>query len=147
MPTSRDEKGRTRAERDFLQDTRRRVVEYLAREKVPHGGVAEEPEWFVHPAVAIWAVGSGRVPGAVGWFAIAGDLPTDYVSTAQIADAREAVRTFAHRWAGLARNMRDEVPDPDLSVGTRQDWPETSELLHRRARMLADLAADDAHWR
>jgi hypothetical protein len=146
MPTSRDEKGRTRAERAFLQDARKRVVEYLARERVPHGGVAEDPEWFVHPAASVWAVGSGRVPGAVGWFAIAGDLPTDYVSTAEIADAREAVRTFAHRWASLARNMRDRVPDPDLSVGSPKDWPETSELLLRRARMLADLAADDARW-
>jgi hypothetical protein len=147
MTASRDAMGRTRAEQEFLQETRKRVVEYLNREGVPHGGVAKEPQWFVHPSVAIWAIGSGRVPGAIGWFAIAGDLPTDYISSAETADAREAVRKFAQRWAGLARNMRERVPDPDLSVGSPEDWPQLAELLHRRARLLADYASDDDNWR
>lgn len=146
MTASRDDRGRTRAEEEFLRETRRRVVEYLTREGVPHGGVAKEPQWFLHPSVSVWAVRSGRVQGAIGWFAIAGDLPTDYISTADTADAREAVRKFAQRWAALARSMRDRVPDPDLSVGAPEDWPQLSELLHRRARLLADYASEDENW-
>jgi hypothetical protein len=146
MTASRDDRGRTRAEEEFLRETRRRVVEYLTREGVPHGGVAKEPQWFLHPSVSVWAVRSGRVEGAIGWFAIAGDLPTDYISTADTADAREAVRKFAQRWAALARSMRDRVPDPDLSVGSPEDWPQLSELLHRRARLLADYASEDENW-
>jgi hypothetical protein len=146
MTASRDDRGRTRAEDEFLRETRRRVVEYLTREGVPHGGVAKEPQWFLHPSVSVWAVRSGRVEGAIGWFAIAGDLPTDYISTADTADAREAVRKFAQRWAALARSMRDRVPDPDLSVGSPEDWPQLSELLHRRARLLADYASEDENW-
>lgn len=146
MTASRDDRGRTRAEEEFLRETRRRVVEYLTREGVPHGGVAKEPQWFLHPSVSVWAVHSGRVQGAIGWFAIAGDLPTDYISTADTADAREAVRKFAQRWAALARSMRDRVPDPDLSVGSPEDWPQLSELLHRRARLLADYASEDENW-
>jgi hypothetical protein len=146
MTASRDDRGRTRAEEEFLRETRRRVVEYLTREGVPHGGVAKEPQWFLHPSVSVWAVRSGRVEGAIGWFAIAGDLPTDYISTADTADAREAVRKFAQRWAALARSMRDRIPDPDLSVGSPEDWPQLSELLHRRARLLADYASEDENW-
>jgi hypothetical protein len=147
MSPTRGGNGRTRAEQAFLQDARKRISEYLAREGVPHGGVPEEPEWFVHPVVAVWAVASGRVQGSVGWFAVAGDLPTDYVSSADVADARAALRAFAHRWAGLARTMRARVSDPDLSAGSPEDWPRTSELLERGARLLASYAADDGHWR
>ena len=86
----------SKSEDTWIASQRKVVQEYLEREGVDHLGVGEYPAFHLHPYVAVWAVQSKKAPGWVGWWAISGDLPTDYVSRGKIAHPREALRAFAH---------------------------------------------------
>lgn len=64
-------------EEHWCKAQRLQVIEYLSSQSLLHGEVGEWPAWDVYPYVSIWAVESIKRPGFVGWWAIAGDLPTD----------------------------------------------------------------------
>jgi hypothetical protein len=79
----------------WIREQREAVLEYLAREDVKHAGVPERPDWLLPPHVAIGSVGSSKRLDAVGWWAISGDVLTDYMSSSEIRDARVAMRVFS----------------------------------------------------
>jgi Domain of unknown function (DUF4826) len=64
----------------WAAEQRNVVIEYLQRQGVDHLGVSAEPRWRLSRYVAVWAVRSKTNPNAVGWWAISGDLPTDYMT-------------------------------------------------------------------
>jgi len=130
----------------WLKDQRTRVVEYLLNEHVLHGGVADRPAWYVAPCLALWSVDSRRAPGRAGWWAVSGDVPTDYVSSADAKTARDAMRVFANQWEALAKKMLCGESDADMRIGARDQWPELAPLLSVRAKLLRRVAADDSHW-
>jgi hypothetical protein len=91
----------TVAEQKWCDVRREEVCAYLAREGVAHGRIGEWPAWHVVPYGLIWAVESLARPEWIGWWVIAGDLPTDYVSSAEIEPPqhpRKAVTVIANRW-------------------------------------------------
>src|SRR5690606_461690 len=100
----------------------------------------------VHPYVSLWAVQSRSAPGWVGWWAIAGDLPTDYVSSADGRAPRDALRAIARGWLGVAAHMARGEPHPDMTNRTTEQRPQLSCLLSRRAEIRARWAAGDALW-
>jgi Domain of unknown function (DUF4826) len=106
-------------EEQWCAERRAEVTAYLQRERVDHGRVGEWPAWHVAPYVSIWAIESKQRPGWVGWWAICGDLPTDYVSAETIKEPRDAVRSIA------------EVARASATHGDRQ---ESSRHLYRSAR-------------
>ncbi|WP_263373541.1 DUF4826 family protein [Granulicella aggregans] len=133
-------------EEDWCGDRRRAVTEYLAREGVEYGEVGLWPAWHVVPYVSIWAIESLRVPGYVGWWAISGDLPTDYLSAATIKHPREAMLAFADTWKDVAESMSKGVPHPHIRLGPAEPDPELASLLERRSNALRLLAEDDSQW-
>lgn len=130
----------------FLAEARREVLAYLERHGVKHGGVPEAPAWALAPYVSVWPVRSGRNPDATGWFAIAGDLPTDYVSSGDAQDARSVLRHFSRTWRDVADCMARGVQHPDCRIGSPEQWPELHDLLRRRADLLGRFASDDRVW-
>ena len=112
------------------------VSQYLAKESLTHNGVTAEPEWCVIPYVALWTVGSIRAPGSVGWWAVSGDVPTDYISAAGHADGRSALRAIIARWKLSADDMAHGRVNVDYSIGLPEDWPSLAPLLESRAAML-----------
>jgi hypothetical protein len=130
----------------WIREQREVVLEYLAREQVSHLGVPELPEWFFAPYVAIWSVASKKRPGAVGWWAISGDVPTDYTSSSEIRDARMAMRSFSLRWAKAAKQMAAGEESDEFQVGRVENWPELAPLLASRAELLGEWAAADDMW-
>ena len=82
----------------------------------------------------------------MGWWAISGDLPTDYVSRGKIAHPREALRAFAHHWREMSDYMLRGEEHPDVKIGTPDQWPELGDLLRRRAQGLQSYADDDDIW-
>ena len=98
---------RTSGEEDqWIADQRRDVVHYLAAEGVEHGGVGEDPAFHVHPYLALWAVQSRRSAGAIGWWALSGDVPKDYISSNDGRHPREALRAFARHWRDWSSHMQ-----------------------------------------
>ena len=133
-------------EEAWVNSQRAVVAAYLKQEKVQHGEIAEWPAWHCQPVLAVWAIESRTSPGRVGWWAISGDIPTDYVSFADADHPREVVRHFARHWAELSDFMIRGERHSESNIGTPDQWPELGQLLQRRSNMLKDLAEDHSVW-
>ena len=131
-------------EERWCAEARRKVVDYLTSQRLDHGEVGEWPAWHVAPLVSVWAVESLVSPGLVGWWAIYGDLPTDYISAAGVRHPREAIAAFAQNWSKYVADRREGRLSEDVVVGDSSG--ETFHLLSLRAGILADLASDDDNW-
>jgi hypothetical protein len=140
MPDPRPaEDGWKAAQRSLVED-------YLQREGVDHLGVDEQPAFDVYPYLALWAVQSKASPGNVGWWAISGDLPTDYISSSEGRHPRAALRAISKNWFAASNFMvRGESP-PGCTIGTPDQWPKLGDLLRSRAKTLKDYADDDTLW-
>jgi hypothetical protein len=143
---SSDEFDDPEREAGWIRDQREALLEYLAREQVSHNGVPERPDWLIAPYVAIWSVESKKRPGAVGWWAISGDVPTDYMSSSEIRDARMAMRVFSRRWAKASKQMAAGVEPEEFRIGKAERWPQLAPLLASRAKLLGDWADQDDMW-
>ena len=125
---------------------RQTVTEYLAKEGLDHGEVGVWPAWHVAPYVSIWAIESLLAPGHVGWWAICGDLPTDYLSAATTKHPRKAMLAFADTWREVAASMLKGVPHPTMSIGPSEPNSEFISLLESRSDLLRRFAEDDSAW-
>lgn len=134
-------------EEAWCNERRQVVAEYLRSQNLDHGRVGEWPAWHVPPVVSIWAIESASKPGAIGWWVIAGDLPTDYVSGADAGDPRAAVRAFAIRWREAADEMRDGREPAGLRIARTVDERRSlAPMLQSRANLLSRWANDDEIW-
>lgn len=130
----------------WTRQQRAQVDEYLRKQRVRHGGIGDHPAFSVPPYLSLWAIQSNRTPGAVGWWAISGDLPTDYISSSDGRTPREAIRAFSRVWREASACMLRGEKMPHSSIGTPEQWPELGKLLETRASILASYAADDDLW-
>lgn len=121
----------------WVAEQRQIVIEYLAKEGCEHNGVSVEPRWFVSPYVALWAVRSKSHSDGVGWWAISGDLPTDYLTASNdLRTSGDVLIAFAQEWRVAAERMkRGEHPD-DVVIGDPARAKELAPLLERRANLL-----------
>ena len=133
-------------EEQWCSERRGEVGAYLAAERVTHGQIGDGPAWHLAPYVSIWAIESHAEPGAVGWWAICGNLPTDYLSAASIKHPRDALLGFISRWRKAAELMARGESLPGFSIGPPAEWPTLSPLLASRAGLLQDMAADTGLW-
>lgn len=128
---------------------REAVSGYLSREPLEFGEVGEWAAWYVPPLVTVWAVESLRYPGQIGWWVIAGDLPTDYCSSAEVEPPqhpRKAVRVFAERWRDMAAAWSRGEPYGQIEVGGAPVRPDLAPLLASRSDALLRWVADDGPW-
>lgn len=119
--------------------TQRTVVEhYLQAQRCEHAGVSLEPRWFLSPYLAVWAVRSKANPDAVGWWAISGDVPTDYIAaTRELRSTADVLAAFGARWSKAAEAMsRGEY----AGIGKPESILELAPLLRTRAEMLQELS-------
>ena len=137
------------ADEQWCEEMRTKVEAYLAGEQVKHGRIGESPAWHVSPYVSIWAIESLARPEWIGWWVIAGDLPTDYISAKEIEPPqhpRKAVKAIAERWLEWVQATRQGREHEDLQLGGPQPNPELASLLEPRASLLIEYADDDSLW-
>ena len=134
----------TEAEQDAWCDARREdVIEHLAQQEgLTHGEVGDWPAWHFAPYVSLWAVESVASPGMVGWWAIAGDVPTDYCSAADCQHPRLAVARIAETWLDAVANTE---PGAETLAGTSLA-ASLGPTVAGRAALLLKMAADDSAW-
>ena len=130
----------------WCEERRGQVTAYLQRQGVEHGRVGEWPAWHIAPYVSIWAIESKKNPDSVGWWVICGDLPTDYISAANIKHPRAAMRAFAKEWREQATLMASGERHTDIRIGQPEDWASLAPLVETRASMLLQWANDDSLW-
>src|SRR5689334_15897733 len=85
----------------------RKVVEsYLRTQGCEHAGVSLEPRWYLSPYLAVWAVRSKARPDVVGWWAISGDVPTDYLTAShELRCTADVLAAFGAQWSRAAEAM------------------------------------------
>lgn len=130
----------------WCAERRHEIAEYLQREGVVHGAIGTEPAWHVAPYASVWAIESLAAPGSVGWWAISGDLPSDYVSAAQAKSPREAVRAIASLWQEAAGFMSRGEQHPTFRIGAGKRDGELAPLLAPRAELLLGWVDDPEIW-
>lgn len=125
------------------------VIEYLKSQQLNHGEVGDWPAWHIAPYLAVWAVESVARPGWIGWWAISGDLPTDYISASEIdppQHPRKALRTFAEHWRGTVQAW-DEGKAPARGYwGSADRVPLLRSLLAARVALILEMVEDEEIW-
>jgi len=132
---------------EWVATERANVESYLKREKVEHLGVGDWPAYSYAPNIAIWAIQSKIKPGFVGWWAISGDCPTDYMSRGKADHPRKAVSYFAKIWRKTARLMSAGKPNPELKIGKKKEWATLAPLLKSRSEFLDQLSRNEIFWK
>jgi hypothetical protein len=128
---------------------RRQVAEYLRSQGVEHGRIGDWPAWHVASYVSIWAIESLLRPEWIGWWAISGDLPTDYISAADIEPPqhpRKALRAIAERWLNVVGAWDEGREYEGFLIAGGHRNRELAPLLESRAKMFIDWADDDSFW-
>ena len=126
-------------EEEWVESQRTDVSRYLLDQGIK-GEVGEWPAWHIAPYVSLWAVESVATPGAVGWWAMSGDLPTDYISSKGVNHPRKAMQVFADNWAEAVKQFRKGEQTPYNLTENEAD------LLERRAQILVKWVKDDEVW-
>ena len=122
------------------------VAACLQRQGLEHGRIGAWPAWHVMPYASVWAVESAARPEWLGWWVVAGDLPSDALAAHDLATPRDALRGFGKRWAQHAECLdRGEVPAAWRHVGDAA-LPKLTAELKRRGAALQAWAEDDASW-
>ena len=133
-------------EAQWFAERRTEVAEYLKHEGVTYGQIAEEPAWYISPYVSIWAIESNKSTGKVGWWAISGDMPNDYVLGSSAENPREAMHAIASLWKEAAQCMARGERHPTFVIGTGENDIELASMLSSRAKTLLEWANDPEIW-
>jgi hypothetical protein len=136
-------------EERWCSEQQKVVADYLRSQKINHGRIGERPAWHVAPYASIWAIESVARPEWIGWWAICGDLPTDYISTAELEPPqhpRKAMRVFAQNWLEVVKALKDGREIENTRIGEPRSHEELGPLLESRAKLLMDWADDDSLW-
>ena len=122
------------------------VADCVARLAPDHGRVGERPAWFAMPYAGLWAVESAHRPEWIGWWVVAGDLPTDALAAHDLATPRDAMRAFGKRWVQHAESLdRGDVP-PAWAHLPEAALPKLTAQLKKRGAALQLWADDAASW-
>ena len=122
------------------------VATCIARLAPEHGRIGERPAWFAMPYAGLWAVESAHRPEWIGWWVIAGDLPTDALPAHDLATPRDAMRAFAKRWVQNGEKLdRGDVP-PAWAHLPDDALPKLAATLKRRGAALQTWADDASSW-
>lgn len=135
---------------EFWCEKQRQVVaDYLQSQGVEHGRIGDWPAWHIAPCVSIWAIESLARPEWIGWWVIAGDLPTDYVSSAACEPPqhpRKAARAIAERWRQAAEAWSEGREHEGFRIAGPNLHQDLAPLLAKRAEILIEWADDDSMW-
>jgi hypothetical protein len=125
---------------------RARIFEYLEREGIAAPEIGEWPAFEMAPHFGIWCVESQQVKGKIGWWAFAGDCPTDYVSEDGQCHPRAALRNLLKAWRSYIPYMKNGTQPPGMKFGDGTNIRKLGELLERRVEIYQEWVEDDGLW-
>ena len=131
-------------------DWAREMTDAAVNEIMDKGVLSSEiiearPAWWLPHRIVIGQIRDTQQHMASVWI-IAGQVPTDYVSTEAAPTPRDAARHFAMKWQLDAARYKDPSIQEELGIEHKDDWEQLGEALALAAEALADLVADDRHW-
>jgi hypothetical protein len=130
----------------WFAECRERLLKSLATEGLAHGDISEEPHSYASGFASIWEVPHPYLPNTAGWWAINGDLPTNYLPVSEARDPRAFLRAIAPVWRATAYVLERGDQPPEFAPVPPEDRAHVAALLHRRADILDEWAADEEAW-
>ena len=130
----------------WIKEEFKKVEEYLQKEKITYDRIENTPSFYIEECVAIWKIFSKKYKGKIGWWVISGDLPTDYISSKNIKDARTALEKILSEWKSYVKSMKDGKNPNDVKIGNKNNKKELGELLEKRINILEEWLATDNLW-
>jgi hypothetical protein len=133
----------------WCRSQRALIEDYLRSQGVTHGRIGAGPAWYVAPCVSIWAIESLARPEWIGWWVICGDLPTDYISSADVdppQHPRKAVRAIAIRWIEVVDAWKAGREYQGFRIAGPHSHEELAPLLESRAKLLLEWVDDESQW-
>lgn len=128
-------------------DARRTDIEaHLRTIGLAHGRIGEAPAFYAVPYASLWAVESKDRPEWIGFWAIAGDLPTDALPAHGIDTPRDAMRAFGKRWTNHAQALEHGEVPPAWRHLTDAQLLKLTAQLRKRGPALTTWAQDDSAW-
>lgn len=121
-------------QQEWVREQYQEATKYLATQGLVTDSVIVEESRYLIPFLAIWKL--KVIDGSYFW-AISGDLPTDYNTIDAAPNAREAARHFSLKWQMQAENLR-KTNDKEKEKFAR--------LLVSRAEGLYDIFGQDELW-
>jgi Domain of unknown function (DUF4826) len=125
---------------------RAEVISYLQNQGILSPEVGAWPAFEAAPHFGIWCVESKKQKGKIGWWAFAGDCPTDYVSEDGRCHPRAALENLLRRWKEHIPHMKNGLQPPDVKFGDGSNIKELGDLLERRVTILEKWLTDDDLW-
>jgi hypothetical protein len=125
---------------------RAQVISYLEKQGISDPEVGAWPAFEIAPHFGIWCIESKKRSGKIGWWAFAGDCPTDYVSEDGQCHPRAALRNLLSRWRDHIPYMKNGLQPPDVRLGDGSNIQKLGELLERRVAILQEWLEDDTLW-
>jgi len=141
-----DEEMTEEAEELWCAEQRQIVADYLTNEGLVSPNVGDWPAWHIAPIVAVWAIESQSQPGEVGWWALSGDLPTDYTTCRDERSPRQALRDIGQKWSEAADVWKNGNRYEGMSLASKELERELAPVLGSRAQTLLEWTSDDEMW-
>ena len=125
---------------------RAEIISYLEGQGIDAPSVGEWPAFEIAPKFGIWCIESKKVAGKIGWWAFAGDCPTDYVSEDGQCHPRAALTNLVARWSGCIPHMKAGNQPPNMKFGDGANLRQLAEMLEERVGVLQRWIDDDSLW-
>ena len=94
---------------EWVREQFQKANKFLAENGVLFDSVTTEESRYLMPYLAVWKI---RAMDGKQYWVISGDLPTDYTSVDNAADAKDVLGHFAMHWQLKAENLINaEVAD------------------------------------
>ena len=90
---------------EWVREQFQKANKFLAENGVLFDSVTTEESRYLMPYLAVWKI---RAMDGKQYWVISGDLPTDYTSVDNAADAKDVLRHFAMHWQLKAENLINE---------------------------------------
>lgn len=87
---------------EWVREQFQKANKFLAENGVLFDSVTTEESRYLMPYLAVWKI---RAMDGKQYWVISGDLPTDYTSVDNAADAKDVLRHFAMHWQLKAENL------------------------------------------
>jgi hypothetical protein len=141
-----DEELTGEEEERWCAEQRGNVLAYLRREGFDSPNIGKLPAWHIASVVSVWAVESLSQLGNVGWWAVSGDLPTDYTTCQGERHPRQALRDIGLRWQDAAARWARGEPAEGWGLDSADAERELAPMLATRAALLLEFAQNDVLW-
>ncbi len=130
----------------WIAECRKRLTDELGEECLRHCVIDEEPVAYAPGLACVWALHTPGAPDEVDWWAINGDVPTNYLPVSEAPDPRAFLRAIAPYWRATAYVLERGDQPAELAPVPPENRQRIGALLHRRADILDEWAADDEAW-